>query len=80
MNYFDPFLIEWSEGQAGQTAAEGSVALLGQLNDELASLYSSEDVTIADVASAFDVTAPLRPRGHPVGLDTGAPWSALAPG
>lgn len=56
MNYFDPFLIEWSEGQAGQTAAEGSVALLGQLNDELASLYSSEDVTIADVASAFDVT------------------------
>jgi len=56
MNYFDPFLIEWLEGQAGQTAAEGSAALLGRLNDELASLYSSGDVTIADVASAFEVT------------------------
>jgi lysophospholipase L1-like esterase len=56
MNYFDPFVITWLEGQTGQTAAQSSVTVLNELNSELPSFYSSAAVAVANVASAFEVT------------------------
>jgi LPXTG-motif cell wall-anchored protein len=79
MNYFDPFVIDWLDGQAGQQAAEKSVDLLDQLNSELASLYSSQDVTVADVASAFEVSdfsdlVPTQWGLIPVSVDRACTW------
>jgi lysophospholipase L1-like esterase len=56
MNYFDPFLIEWLTGPAGQTAAQNSISSLQQLNSELQSIYTRYGVPTADVADAFAST------------------------
>ena len=56
MNYFDPFLIDWLLGPAGQASAQTSVSNLLELNSELASLYTSYGIPIADVATAFRST------------------------
>ncbi len=56
MNYFDPFLIYWLDGPAGQTRAQNSVAGIGVLNAHLASDYAAFRVPVADVATSFSVT------------------------
>jgi lysophospholipase L1-like esterase len=56
MNYFDPFLIDWLLGPAGQASAQTSVSNLLELNAELASLYTGYGIPTADVATAFRST------------------------
>jgi lysophospholipase L1-like esterase len=55
MNYFDPLLIYWLDGPAGQATAQQSATGLGVLNDHLASDYTSFGVPVADVAASFFV-------------------------
>jgi lysophospholipase L1-like esterase len=56
MNYFDPFLIDWLLGPAGQAPAQTSVSNLLELNSELTSLYTGYGIPTADVAAAFHST------------------------
>jgi lysophospholipase L1-like esterase len=53
MNYFNPLLIEWLLGPAGQSYAQGSTGILDELNTELQSIYAAYGAPTADVASAF---------------------------
>jgi lysophospholipase L1-like esterase len=55
MNYFDPFLIYWLDGPAGQAQAHLTEAGLGVLNAHLASDYASFGIPVADVATSFSV-------------------------
>ena len=55
MNYYDPFLAFWLQGAAGQTLAASTVAGTDQLNAQLGQIYSAAGVSVADVASAFQV-------------------------
>jgi lysophospholipase L1-like esterase len=54
MNYYDPELAEWLTGSAGQTFATDSVALAGDFNNTLDTVYADYEVPVADVAAAFD--------------------------
>jgi lysophospholipase L1-like esterase len=53
MTYYDPFLVEWLDGTAGQAAATASVAALDQFDAALAATYTGSGAAVADVAGAF---------------------------
>jgi lysophospholipase L1-like esterase len=55
MNYYDPLLIDWLDGPAGQAQARLSVTGIGVLNTHLASDYASFGITVADVAASFSI-------------------------
>ncbi len=53
MTYYDPFVVEWLSGPAGQAAAQSSVADLEQLNAALERAYASFGARVADAQDAF---------------------------
>jgi lysophospholipase L1-like esterase len=53
MTYYNPFLAQWLNGQAGQETAKGSVALVNAENAALSQVYSGAGFKVADVAGAF---------------------------
>ena len=61
MNYYDPFLAYWLQGAAGQAVATSTVAGVDVLNAQLAQIYRTAGVSMADVASLFqnDDTDPI---------------------
>ncbi|MDR3648508.1 MAG: SGNH/GDSL hydrolase family protein [Acidimicrobiales bacterium] len=56
MNYFNPFLGDWLAGGSEQSFAVGSVAELTLFNQVLDQAFADEDVPVADVATAFQIT------------------------
>ncbi len=56
MTYFDPYVVEWLAGSAGQQLAETSVSDLEQLNAALSAAYVGFGAKVADVAGAFSST------------------------
>jgi lysophospholipase L1-like esterase len=56
MTYFDPVLVAWFSGQAGQDQARNSVAVDGQLSDVIRDVYSRFGGFVADVNAAFQVS------------------------
>lgn len=56
MNYYDPFLAAWLEGDAGQALAQQSVQLTTTFNGVLAQIYGRAGIRVADVAGAFMTT------------------------
>jgi lysophospholipase L1-like esterase len=56
MTYFDPVLVAWFLGQAGQDQARNSVAVDGQLSDVIRDVYSRFGGFVADVNAAFQTT------------------------
>jgi len=56
MNYFNPFLGDWLAGGSEQSFAIGSVAELTLFNQVLDQAFAGEDVPVADVATAFQIT------------------------
>jgi lysophospholipase L1-like esterase len=57
LNYYDPLLADWLQGPDGQQLATQSVDLVTQFNQILANAYTQAGYRIADVASAFQITA-----------------------
>ena len=51
--YDDPFLAHYLHGSSGQTDAAATLAAMTTLNATLASIYTSQRITIADVPQAF---------------------------
>lgn len=56
MTYFDPYVVEWLTGTAGQQLAATSVGDLERLNAALSADYSGFGASVADVAGAFSST------------------------
>ncbi len=56
MTYFDPYVVEWLAGSAGQQIAETSVSDLQRLNAALSSDYAGFGASVADVDGAFSST------------------------
>jgi lysophospholipase L1-like esterase len=56
MDYYDPFLSAWLSGTAGQSEAEQSATLTGQLNTLLGQLYSAGASSMADPATLFQTS------------------------
>ena len=55
MNYYDPYLIYWLDGPAGQTRAATSLNGLSVLNAHLTTDYANFGIPTADVAGAYSV-------------------------
>jgi hypothetical protein len=55
MNYYDPFLASWLQGDAGQTAAQQSVTSSDTFNALLTNLYTAGGFPTADVGTAFAI-------------------------
>jgi lysophospholipase L1-like esterase len=72
MNYYDPFLVAWLLGPAGQDLAREATFTLGLFNAMLGGLYTAFRVPVADVAGVFHAADPLPPPGDP-----GVPLGAL---
>jgi lysophospholipase L1-like esterase len=53
MNYFNPALVYWFAGPAGQDRARGSVAAAARLTAVIRDVYESAGSPVADVARAF---------------------------
>jgi lysophospholipase L1-like esterase len=53
MTYFDPFLLTWFNGQAGQERARGSVQGDDQVSAVIRDAYSRIGAPVADVEGAF---------------------------
>jgi lysophospholipase L1-like esterase len=56
MTYFDPYVVEWLTGSAGQQLAETSVSDLERLNAALSADYAGFGASVADVSGAFSAT------------------------
>jgi hypothetical protein len=56
MNYFDPFLDEWTDGSLGQAIAKESVPVVVTLNSVIGGVYAGASVPVADVQTAFQTT------------------------
>ena len=54
MNYYNPYLASWLDGQDGQVLATGSADAAVFFNNALASTYLTADITMADVYAAFE--------------------------
>jgi lysophospholipase L1-like esterase len=57
---YDPYLGAYTAGPDGQTFAEATLPVFGELNATLASAYTGAGATVADVPGAFD-TADQQP-------------------
>jgi lysophospholipase L1-like esterase len=53
MTYFDPYVVEWLTGAAGQQLAATSIGDLERFNAALSADYSGFGAAVADVAGAF---------------------------
>jgi lysophospholipase L1-like esterase len=53
MNYFNPALVYWFGGSAGQDRARASVAAAARLTEVITRVYGSAGSPVADVARAF---------------------------
>src|SRR6185369_13825297 len=56
MTYFDPVLVTWFLGPAGQSQAQASVANDGRLSDVIRSVYGRFGGYVADVQAAFQTS------------------------
>jgi lysophospholipase L1-like esterase len=56
MTYFDPFVVAWLNGPAGEQEAVASVQALKELNTTLTGAYGRFGAVVADVAGAFSST------------------------
>jgi lysophospholipase L1-like esterase len=56
MTYFDPFVVAWLNGPAGEQEAVASVQALDELNTTLTAAYGRFGAVVADVAGAFSST------------------------
>lgn len=56
MNYYDPFLAFWLQGQGGRTAATDSQQAFLKFNDTLDTIYKAAGSPVADVEGAFSTT------------------------
>lgn len=53
MNYYNPYLASWLDGDAGQALATASAQAAVVLNNAFATTYGTANVPVADVYSAF---------------------------
>jgi lysophospholipase L1-like esterase len=72
MSYYNPFLVAWLLGPAGQELAREAAFALNLFNAMLGGIYTAFRVPVADVAGAFHSGDPLPPPGDP-----GVPLGAL---
>ena len=56
MNYYDPFLAFWFQGEGGRAAATDSRQAFLRLNDTLERIYKTAGSPVADVEGAFSTT------------------------
>lgn len=56
MTYYDPELATYLTGPAGQTFAQGSIAVAGVFAQDVAAVYGSAKAAVADVFTSFDTT------------------------
>ncbi len=79
MNYFNPFLAGWElfPGPVGQTFAIDSELAADAFNNALDAVYSSFEVPVADVASAFhsDDFSPVPVLGVPLNVFLVLTWT-----
>jgi lysophospholipase L1-like esterase len=54
MNYYNPYLSSWLEGNDGQTLATDSAQAAVVFNDSLATTYGTAGIIMADVYTAFE--------------------------
>ena len=54
MNYYNPYLASWLEGEAGQELAVEAAQAVALLNGMLGTTYETAGIPVADVALAFD--------------------------
>ena len=53
MNYYNPYLASWLEGDAGQALAVAAAEAVALFNGVLATTYNTAGIPLADVALAF---------------------------
>jgi hypothetical protein len=53
MNYYNPYLASWLEGEAGEVLAVESAQAVAVLTDQLEAIYATAGIAVADVATAF---------------------------
>ncbi|MDE2059797.1 MAG: SGNH/GDSL hydrolase family protein [candidate division NC10 bacterium] len=56
MNYYDPFLAFWLQGEGGRAAATDSRQAFLKFNDTLDTIYKAAGSPVADVEGAFSTT------------------------
>ena len=56
MNYYDPFLVTWLDGNSGQALATASVSLSTEFNGIVDKAFAAYHVPVADVSDAFKTT------------------------
>ena len=54
MNYYNPYLASWLEGDAGQQLAVESAQAVAVVTDYLETTYATAGIPVADVATAFE--------------------------
>ena len=54
MNYYNPYLSSWLDGPNGQVLAMGSAQAAVVFNDALSATYTTADIAMADVYTAFE--------------------------
>jgi lysophospholipase L1-like esterase len=57
VGHYDPYLVAYRYGPAGQAFASQSIDVITRLNDALRSAYAQGGDPMAEVAAAFDMTA-----------------------
>jgi len=58
MNYYNPYLASWLDGQAGQELAVDAAQAVAYLNGVLRTTYETAGIAVADVALAFETNDP----------------------
>lgn len=53
MNYYNPYLASWLEGDAGEVLAVESAQAIAVVTDRLEATYATAGIPVADVAAAF---------------------------
>src|SRR5574337_1030485 len=56
MNYYDPYLAFWFQGEGGRAAATDSRQAFLKFNDSLETIYKAAGSPVADVEGAFSTT------------------------
>jgi lysophospholipase L1-like esterase len=56
MNYYDPYLAFWLQGEGGRAAATDSKEAFLKFNDTLETIYKAAGSPVADVEGAFSTT------------------------
>ena len=53
MNYYNPYLASWLDGDAGEALAVESAQAVAMVTDQLEATYATAGIPVADVAAAF---------------------------